>query len=75
MSRRDALVVFGLVEGYTQEVLKKKYKKLAKVLHPDISGDEEAFKRLKLAYEILSGNTPQSGQSLYTHGSIFTIVR
>lgn len=36
------------------EEIRKKYKSLAQQHHPDRGGDEEIFKQVKLAYEILS---------------------
>jgi len=40
----------------TAEEIKQKYRILAQIYHPDkaVFGDEERFKRVKLAYEILS---------------------
>jgi len=36
------------------EEIRQRYRTLAQMHHPDKGGDEEAFKRIKLAYEILS---------------------
>ena len=36
------------------ETIKQRYRTLAQMYHPDKGGDEEMFKRIKLAYEILS---------------------
>ena len=36
------------------ETIKQRYRTLAQMHHPDKGGDEELFKRFKLAYEILS---------------------
>ena len=36
------------------EDIKQRYRTLAQMHHPDKGGDEELFKRIKLAYEILS---------------------
>jgi len=38
----------------TPEEIKQRYRTLAQMYHPDKGGDEELFKRIKLAYEILS---------------------
>ena len=43
----------GLTTIATSEEIKIKYKILAQQHHPDKGGDEEVFKRIKLAYEIL----------------------
>jgi len=37
-----------------EELIKLKYRHLANIHHPDKGGDEEKFKRIKEAYEILS---------------------
>ena len=36
------------------ETIRQRYRTLAQMYHPDKGGDEEIFKRIKLAYEILS---------------------
>ena len=36
------------------ETIKQRYRTLAQMHHPDKGGDEELFKRIKIAYEILS---------------------
>jgi len=46
--------VLGVEENATQEDIKKKYRKLAKENHPDIGGDEELFKKISTAYDVLS---------------------
>lgn len=45
--------VLGVEENATQEDIKKKYRKLAKENHPDIGGNEELFKKISTAYEVL----------------------
>jgi len=44
----------GLLPDCTQAEIKHQYRILAHQHHPDRGGDEEQFKRIKLAYEILS---------------------
>ena len=44
----------GLSSDATDEEIKQKYRELAHEHHPDKGGDEEIFKRIKAAYEILS---------------------
>ena len=45
-----------LSKDCTSEEIKQKYRLLAQIYHPDkaVFGDEEKFKRIKLAYETLS---------------------
>lgn len=45
--------VLGVNETATQDEIKKKYRKLAKENHPDIGGNEETFKKISTAYDIL----------------------
>ena len=44
----------GLLPNCTPAEIKHQYRVLAHQHHPDRGGDEEQFKRIKLAYEILS---------------------
>lgn len=44
----------GLDKDATQEQIKKSFRELSKQHHPDKGGDEEAFKEIAKAYEILS---------------------
>ena len=44
----------GVSVHATSEEIRQKYKTLAQIHHPDKGGDEETFKRIKFAYEILS---------------------
>ena len=43
-----------LLKNCTSEEIKQKYRILAQLHHPDKGGDVEKFKRMKLAYEMLS---------------------
>lgn len=52
--------ILGLKPGATKKDIKKAYRKRAKDLHPDISGDELAFNELKGAYEALTGEVSTS---------------
>lgn len=52
--------VLGLSSKATQEEIKKAYRRLAKVNHPDVSKEPDAvqqFQKLQNAYEILSDDT------------------
>ena len=43
-----------LPNNCTSDEIKQKYRILAQLHHPDKGGDEEKFKKIKLAYEVLS---------------------
>lgn len=45
----------GLLPGASKEDIKKAYKKLAVKYHPDAGGDENHFKEIVKAYELLTG--------------------
>lgn len=47
--------ILGVEPGASQEELKKVYKKLALKYHPDHGGDENHFKEIVKAYDILTG--------------------
>ena len=47
--------ILGVHPNATQEEIKKSYRALAMAHHPDVGGDEEKFKQITEAYEILSG--------------------
>jgi DnaJ-domain-containing protein 1 len=54
-SRREAYRTLGLDPGASQAAVKRAYRERVKDVHPDAeTGDEEAFKRVKRAYEVLS---------------------
>ena len=46
--------VLGVNENATQEEIKKTYRKLAMEHHPDKGGNEETFKKISEAYDVLS---------------------
>lgn len=64
----SALAVFHLDASVaTKETIKKRYRALAKELHPDtLNGDEEAFKKLNNANEVLMEHFSKKG---HTHGN------
>ena len=50
----DLYKLLGLSPDCTSEEIKHAYRTLAQIHHPDKGGDEETFKKIKMAYEILS---------------------
>jgi molecular chaperone DnaJ len=50
---RDLYEVLGVTLDASDEDLKRAYKRRARELHPDVGGDEEEFKELSTAYEVL----------------------
>jgi DnaJ-class molecular chaperone len=55
--QRSQMNLYDELELYhtcSDEDIKRQYRSLAQQHHPDKGGDEERFKRIKLAYEVLS---------------------
>lgn len=50
----DHYLVLGISAYASEEEIKKSYRKLAQKNHPDRGGNEELFKKIKRAYEVLS---------------------
>ncbi len=62
--------VLGLKWPFTENILKQRFRELAKNTHPDLGGDAEDFKRLKEAVDFLLPfveNTSTSSDLIFTH--------
>ncbi len=53
---KDYYSILGIERNASKEEIKRAYKKLALKYHPDRGGDEEKFKEIAEAYEILSND-------------------
>lgn len=51
---RDLYTTLGVARGATDADIKKAYRKLSRMLHPDKGGDPAEFQALNRAYEVLS---------------------
>ncbi len=49
----EALNVLGLPPFVTKNEIKKRYRKLAREFHPDISNDKEQIVKINAAYKLL----------------------
>lgn len=58
LDTRAAYSMLGLEDTASDEEIKKRYRDLAKRLHPDVAGKEteHLFKLVQMAYEQISGN-------------------
>src|SRR3990167_4137317 len=52
--KKDYYVLLGVSKNASGEEIKKAYRKLALKYHPDRGGDQEKFKEINAAYQILS---------------------
>lgn len=50
---RDLYEIIGVDRNASDDAIKRAYKQKARRLHPDAGGDEDAFKELSTAYEVL----------------------
>lgn len=54
LDREEALAVLGLSPGADQSAIRQAYRERVKAVHPDAEGgDEDAFRRVRAAYETL----------------------
>lgn len=58
ISFKQSIELLELSAQFSQEDLKRQYRRLAHRHHPDKGGDPEKFKQVKSAYEFLSGRNP-----------------
>jgi molecular chaperone DnaJ len=63
---RDLYEILGVSRDATDEELKRAYRRKARALHPDQGGDEESFKELTAAYEVL--HNPQARANYDRYG-------
>jgi molecular chaperone DnaJ len=67
MNKRDYYEVLGVTKNATEAEIKKAYRKLVVKHHPDKGGDEEKFKEIAEAYDVLSDTKKKQGYDTYGH--------
>jgi DnaJ-class molecular chaperone len=60
MDQPDFYRILGVARDADEATIKAAFRRQAKDLHPDAGGDPEAFRLLKLAYDILSDGSARS---------------
>ncbi|MCO5316177.1 MAG: molecular chaperone DnaJ [Solirubrobacterales bacterium] len=74
MSKRDYYEVLGLSREASDQEIKKRFRRVARELHPDVNGDdpeaEEKFKEAAEAYEVLSDDERRATYDRYGHDGL-----
>jgi molecular chaperone DnaJ len=71
--KRDYYEVLGVVKGASKDEIKKSYRKLARLYHPDVSqeaGAETKFKEINEAYEVLSDEQKRGMYDRFGHAGL-----
>ena len=67
MSKKDYYDILGINKSSNESDIKKAYRKLAKEKHPDVGGNENEFKEIAEAYEVLSNPDKKRDYDAYGH--------
>lgn len=71
MSKRDYYEILGVSKSASADEIKKAYRKLAVKLHPDRpDGDEEKFKEINEAYEVLKDENKRQRYDQFGHAGV-----
>lgn len=62
---RDLYEILGVPRDASEDEIKRAYRRKARQLHPDAGGDEEAFKELTTAYEVLKNPQARANYDRY----------
>ena len=57
--------ILGISPNATKIEIKKAYKKMALIYHPDVGGDEKQFLRIRTAYEQLTEYNPNISHNIH----------
>ena len=69
VSKPDYYNILGVSHDADQDAIKKAFRKKARKAHPDAGGDEEEFKRINEAYEVLSDPDKRRAYDAYDSGT------
>ena len=67
MSKGDYYNILGVDRNADQSTIKKSYRSLCKEKHPDVGGNEEEFKIISEAYEVLSDEQKKLNYDRFGH--------
>lgn len=69
-TKRDYYEVLGISKGASADEIKKAYRRLAVKHHPDRGGDEEKFKEINEAYEVLKEPSKRQRYDQFGHAGV-----
>jgi molecular chaperone DnaJ len=70
MAKRDYYEVLGVSKNASADELKKAYRRLAVEHHPDRGGQEEKFKEISEAYEVLKDDSKRKRYDQFGHAGV-----
>ncbi len=70
MAKRDYYEVLGVGKDASADEIKKAYRRLAVKHHPDQGGDEEKFKELNEAHEVLKDSAKRQRYDQFGHAGV-----
>src|SRR3982750_4495198 len=70
MAKRDYYEVLGVNKSASPDEIKKAFRRLAVKHHPDRGGNEESFKEINEAYEVLKDSSKRQRYDQFGHAGV-----